>query len=103
MKLERVVKSAKKNKKFTAIFCLCKGKSCCDDSKKKLVNFGSAGMDDYTITKDKEQRNRYRARHKKDLLEKKHAEYYLDYYTNSRWKDVLVKKNKINNNIIDNI
>ena len=67
MKLERIIKSDKKDKKFTAIFCLCKGKSCCDDSKKKKVNFGSAGMDDYTITKDKEQRNRYRARHKKDL------------------------------------
>jgi hypothetical protein len=29
--------------------------------------FGSKGMDDYTLTHDKEQRDRYRQRHKKDL------------------------------------
>jgi hypothetical protein len=29
--------------------------------------FGAYGMDDYTLTRDKEQRDRYRARHKKDL------------------------------------
>ena len=33
----------------------------------ELKHFGSAGMQDYTITKDKEQRKRYRIRHKKDL------------------------------------
>lgn len=31
------------------------------------TSFGARGMDDYTITRDKEQRERYRARHKKDL------------------------------------
>ena len=67
MKLEKVVKSDRKGKKWTAIFCMCKGESCCKDNKKKKVHFGSAGMDDYTITKDKEQRERYRTRHKKDL------------------------------------
>ena len=38
-------------------------------------------MDDYTITNDKEQRDRYRARHKKDLETKdpKRAG-YLSYY-----------------------
>jgi hypothetical protein len=46
---------------------MCEGASCCKDNKKKKVHFGSAGMDDYTITKDKEQRDRYRTRHKKDL------------------------------------
>tara|TARA_R110001592_G_scaffold147666_4_gene372152 strand:- start:1144 stop:1455 length:312 start_codon:yes stop_codon:yes gene_type:complete len=64
MKLERVVKSDAKGKKYTAIFCLCKGASCCKDSDKKKIHFGSEGMDDYTITKDKEQRDRYRARTK---------------------------------------
>lgn len=29
--------------------------------------FGAYGMDDYTITRDKAQRDRYRTRHKKDL------------------------------------
>ena len=67
MKLEKVVKSDAKSKKWTAIFCMCEGKSKCCDNDKKKVNFGSAGMDDYTITKDKEQRERYRKRHQKDL------------------------------------
>lgn len=31
------------------------------------TRFGAVGMDDYTITHDKEQRERYRQRHKKDL------------------------------------
>ena len=62
MKLEKVVKSDAKGKKFTAYFCMCEGVSKC--SKKKKVHFGSEGMDDYTITKDKEQRDRYRARTK---------------------------------------
>lgn len=31
------------------------------------TSFGAHGMDDYTITRDKEQRDRYRQRHKKDL------------------------------------
>lgn len=31
------------------------------------TDFGSAGMDDFTLTKNKEQRDRYRSRHKKDL------------------------------------
>ena len=37
------------------------------DGKTKTTHFGSAGMDDYTITKNKEQRKRYRSRHRKDL------------------------------------
>ena len=38
-----------------------------NDGRKKTVHFGAKGMDDYTITKDKEQRERYRTRHAKDL------------------------------------
>ena len=38
-----------------------------DSGRKKTTHFGASGMDDYTITKDKEQRERYRTRHKKDL------------------------------------
>ena len=59
MKLLSVLKSTKKDKKYTAIFDI--------DGKTKTVHFGQANADDYTITKDKEQRSRYRARHKKDL------------------------------------
>jgi hypothetical protein len=67
MKLEKVVASTAKSKKWTAYFCMCEGKSCCEEGDKKKVHFGASGMDDYTITKDKEQRERYRKRHQKDL------------------------------------
>lgn len=50
-----------------------------DDGKK--TRFGSYNMDDYTLTKDKEQRDRYRARHKKDLATgDPHRAGYLAYY-----------------------
>tara|TARA_R110000751_G_scaffold219101_2_gene321920 strand:- start:787 stop:1077 length:291 start_codon:yes stop_codon:yes gene_type:complete len=53
--------STNPKKKLMAIFTN-------DDGKKvKTSHFGQAGADDYTITKDKEQRARYRNRHKKDL------------------------------------
>ena len=53
--------STNPKKKLMAIFTN-------DDGKKvKTTHFGQAGADDYTITKDKEQRTRYRNRHKKDL------------------------------------
>ena len=34
------------------------------DKTKKIIHFGQAGADDYTITKDKEQRKRYLDRHR---------------------------------------
>ena len=60
MKLLRVVKSDQPDKKFTAVFLTPEGRT-------RTTHFGAKGMDDYTITKDKEQRDRYRTRHKKDL------------------------------------
>jgi hypothetical protein len=59
MELIKIKKSTKPGKKWTAIFL--------KNGREKLTHFGSLGMDDYTITKDKEQRDRYRQRHKKDL------------------------------------
>ena len=38
-----------------------------ENGRTKKTDFGSAGMDDYLLTGDKEQRTRYRERHKKDL------------------------------------
>ena len=38
-----------------------------NDGIRKRVAFGAKGADDFTITHDKEQRKRYRARHEKDL------------------------------------
>lgn len=81
MKLISVKKSTRKGKKWMAEFCMCTGESCCKKEDRKIVHFGSAGMDDYTITKDKEQRDRYRTRHKKDLETKDPTRAgYLSYY-----------------------
>jgi len=60
MKLLRIVHSHKADKKYDAVFET-------DTGRTKTVPFGAKGMDDYTITKDKEQRERYRTRHHKDL------------------------------------
>jgi hypothetical protein len=38
------------------------------EGRNHTTKFGAHGMDDYTKTHDKEQRERYRTRHKKDLL-----------------------------------
>ena len=56
----KITKSDKKDKKLKAVFTF-------DDGKTKTTHFGAKGMDDYTLTKDKEARSRYRKRHKKDL------------------------------------
>ena len=69
-----ISKSTKAGKKLMAKFTA-------DTGRVKTVHFGSAGMDDYTKTKDKEQRKRYRQRHKKDLLTKDPTRAgYLSYY-----------------------
>jgi hypothetical protein len=60
MKLLELKESTKPGKKMMAVFET-------DGGRKKTTHFGASGMDDYTITKDKEQRDRYRTRHKKDL------------------------------------
>jgi len=53
-----IKKSTKPEKKLMAVFSL-------DNGRTKTVHFGSAGMDDYTKTKDKEQRKRYLDRHRR--------------------------------------
>ena len=60
MKLLSVEKSPKPAKKLRATFQT-------DSGRLKHTDFGAAGMDDYTLTKNKEQRDRYRQRHEKDL------------------------------------
>lgn len=59
MKLISITESPKTDKKYVAVFE--------NEGKRKSVHFGAAGMQDYTITRDKDQRARYRARHAKDL------------------------------------
>jgi hypothetical protein len=51
--------SGNPKKKWSALFLV--------DDKLKLVDFGLANADDYTLTHDKAQRDRYRKRHQKDL------------------------------------
>jgi hypothetical protein len=59
MKLLKLVKSRKKDKKWDALFE--------SDGKQKVVSFGSANMTDYTLGASEEQRAAYRKRHKRDL------------------------------------
>jgi hypothetical protein len=58
-RLVKIVASSRQDKKWMALFQV--------EGTHKTVHFGSRGMDDYTITHDKEQRARYRARHARDL------------------------------------
>lgn len=60
MRLVSLRKSDKPDKKYMATFET-------DSGRTKTTHFGAAGMDDYTLTKSKEQRERYRERHAKDL------------------------------------
>ena len=74
MKLLSVV-PATNDKKYTATFLL-------DSGRKRTTHFGQKNADDYTITKDKEQRDRYRKRHSKDLKTKDPTRAgYLSYWT----------------------
>ena len=53
-----ITKSDRAGKKLKAVFTRHNGT-------KRTIHFGSAGMDDYTKTKDKSQRKRYLDRHRK--------------------------------------
>jgi len=61
IRLIDVVKSKKKNKRYDAIFDVGK-------SKPRVISFGSAHHENYTIHNDKERRRLYRLRHKSDNL-----------------------------------
>ena len=78
MKLLKIVKSEKKDKKWKAIFKL-------DNGKEKTTHFGFNNpkdlKNDYTLNKDKERRRRYRIRHEKDLKTNDPTRAgYLSYY-----------------------
>jgi hypothetical protein len=77
-KLLKVVKSEKKDKKWKAIFKM-------DSGREKTTHFGFLNpndpKNDYTLHKDKERRERYRVRHKKDLKTNDPTRAgYLSYY-----------------------
>ena len=69
MKLLSVTKSTRKDKKWMAEF-----------DTGKIIHFGASGMDDYTIKKDKDQRERYRARHASGKTAKPDTADALAYY-----------------------
>ena len=82
-----VKKSNKPDKKLMAIFTK-------DNGRTKTTHFGAANMDDYTLTKDKEQRKRYRSRHKKDLSTGDYTRAgFLSYYI--LWGDSTSRKENI--------
>ena len=84
-----IKRSTKPNKKLMAVFTR-------DNGRTKTTHFGSAGMDDYTLTKDKEQRKRYRNRHKKDLQTNDPTRAgFLSYYI--LWGDSTSRKDNIKN------
>ena len=56
-----VRKSDKPKKKYVAIF------TDTETGRTKKTYFGAAGATDYLISKEKDRRERYRSRHKKDL------------------------------------
>jgi hypothetical protein len=60
MKLLRVEKLSGDTHKYKAVF---QG----DNGRERSTKFGLSGMDDFTLTKDVAQRDRYRSRHAKDL------------------------------------
>lgn len=90
-----VRKSDKAGKKLVAIFTRENGRT-------KKTYFGAANMDDYTLTKDKEQRKRYRQRHKKDLATRDPTRAgYLSYYilwgeSTSRRENIASYKRRFN-------
>ena len=54
------IEKASPPKKFKATFLT-------DAGRHKTISFGASGYDDYTLAHDKDQRDRYRNRHAKDL------------------------------------
>jgi len=90
-----VRKSDKPGKKLVAVFKRENGRT-------KKTYFGAANMEDYTLTKDKEQRARYRQRHKKDLATRDPTRAgYLSYYilwgeSTSRRDNIAAYKKRFN-------
>jgi len=65
--------STKPDKKLQATFTR-------DNGRTKTTHFGTKNMDDYTLTKDKEQRARYRKRHQKDNISNPESAGSLSWY-----------------------
>ena len=93
VKLVSVKPSFKAGKKLVATFE--------ENGRRRKVHFGQAGADDYTITGDKEQRERYRKRHRGDLKGDPTRAGYLSFFilwgeSTSRSKNIAAYKEKYN-------
>jgi len=86
-KLISITKSNKAGKKMMAKFKNTK------TGRESTTHFGAANYDDYTIKKDKEQRARYRQRHKGDNLSNPRSPGALSYYV--LWGDSTSKRQNI--------
>ena len=90
-----IKQSDKAGKKLMAVFTR-------DNGRTKTTHFGQKSADDYTKTKDKEQRARYRSRHKKDLQTGDYMRAgYLSYFilwgnSTSRRENISSYKKKFN-------
>ncbi len=71
-----IKKSTNPNKKLMAVFYKHVG-----GPKIKTTHFGSAGMDDFTKTRDEAQKKRYLERHRK----RENWQYYMSAGALSRW------------------
>ena len=95
MKLLSVTTSSKPEKKLMAKFQT-------DSGRTRTVHFGQQSADDYTLSHDKEQRERYRTRHAKDLqTEDPSRAGFLSYYilwgdSTSRATNIASFKRKFN-------
>jgi len=94
-KLVSITKSSKPNKKLMAKF---KDKKT---GRESTTHFGAAGMDDYTIKKDKAQRERYRNRHRGDNLTNPRSAGALSWYilwgnSTSRRENIASYKRRFN-------
>ena len=86
----KIEKGTAKNKKWKAIFYDDEGK------KIKTTQFGDNRFEDYTQHKDKERRNKYLIRHKKDLDKGNYMSAgFLSYYI--LWGKSVALKTNISN------
>ena len=73
-KLVSIKPSTKSGKKLMATF---ENKN---NKRRSVTHFGATGYSDYTLSKDKEQRTRYRSRHKGDNLTNPRSPGALSWY-----------------------
>jgi len=90
-----IEKGTGKNKKWKAIFYD-------GDKKIKTTQFGDSRYEDYTLSKDKKQRDKYRLRHKgtlekTDYMSPSHLSFYILWgASTSRDKNIKAYKRKFN-------